>query len=54
MLNIEDRLNFETIAKVRNLDLLFALPLTTFRQIFKTGYSRIPVYEVSKVRCLCR
>jgi metal transporter CNNM len=33
MLSAEERLNFETIAK-----------------IFKTGYSRIPVYSVSKVR----
>ena len=33
MLSAEERLNFETIAK-----------------IFKTGYSRIPVYHVSKVR----
>ena len=32
MLNIEEKLNFETIAK-----------------IFKTGFSRIPVYEVTKV-----
>ncbi|CAB9509237.1 Metal transporter CNNM4 [Seminavis robusta] len=31
MLNVDERLNFETIAS-----------------IFKTGYSRIPVYEVSK------
>ena len=33
MLSVEEKLNFETIAK-----------------IFKTGYSRIPVYHVSKVR----
>jgi metal transporter CNNM len=33
MLKADEKLNFETIAK-----------------IFKTGYSRIPVYEVSKVR----
>jgi metal transporter CNNM len=32
MLNVDDNLSFETIAKV-----------------FKTGYSRIPVYEVSRV-----
>jgi len=31
MLNVDEKLNFETIAK-----------------IFKTGYSRLPVYEVSK------
>jgi Mg2+/Co2+ transporter CorC len=33
MLSAEERLTFETIAK-----------------IFKTGYSRIPIYHVSKVR----
>ena len=32
MLSVDDKLSFETIAK-----------------IFKTGYSRIPVYEVSVV-----
>lgn len=32
MLNVDDKLSFETIAK-----------------IFKTGYSRIPIYEVSRV-----
>jgi metal transporter CNNM len=32
MLNVDDKLSFETISK-----------------IFKTGYSRIPVYEVSRV-----
>jgi metal transporter CNNM len=35
MINVDDKLNFETIAK-----------------IFKTGFSRIPVYEVSRVSVL--
>lgn len=35
MLNVDDKLSFETIAK-----------------IFKTGFSRIPVYEIQKVCCL--
>lgn len=35
MLSVDDKLSFETIAKV-----------------FKTGYSRIPVYEVSRVSAL--
>ena len=33
MLSVDDKLSFETIAK-----------------IFKTGFSRIPVYEITKVR----
>ena len=33
MLNVDDKLSFETIAK-----------------IFKTGYSRIPIFEITKVR----
>lgn len=36
MLNVDDKLNFDTIAKV-----------------FKSGYSRIPVYEISRVRNIC-